>query len=59
MRALLSPALVELVTPVVLGLRPSLHAAARKVGTLPVPLHDKVSHTEPGVLWTLVQRRTP
>ena len=45
-------------TLVVLGLRPSLHAAARKAEHLPVSLaalHGKVNRTEPGVLRALVQ----
>ena len=49
-----------------LGLRPSLHAAARQMPTLPVSvtaLYDKVNHTEPGVMRALVrgsgERLTP
>jgi len=41
-----------------LGLRPSLHAAARQMPALPVSLaslYDKVNHTEPGVLRALVR----
>lgn len=49
---------VELMTLVSLGLRPSLHAAARQMDTLPVSLaslYDKVNHTEPGIRQALVQ----
>jgi IS4 transposase len=57
-RELLFSTVVELMTLVSLGLRPSLHAAARQKGTLPVSLtslYDKVNHTEPGILRALVQ----
>ncbi len=50
--------MVELTTLVSLGLRPSLHAAARQMPSLPVSLaslYDKVNHTEPGVLRALVR----
>ncbi len=50
--------IVELPTLACLGLRPSLHAAARQMANLPVSLaslHDKVNHTEPGVLRALVR----
>ena len=49
---------VELTTLVSLGMRPSLHAAARQMPALPVllePLHDEVNHTEPGILRALVR----
>ena len=52
-RELLFSTVVELATLVSLGLRPSLHAAARQMPALPVSLaclHDKVNRTEPGVL---------
>jgi len=52
-RELLFSTVVELTTLVSLGLRPSLHAPARQMPTLPVSLaslYDKVNHTEPGVL---------
>ncbi len=52
-REMLFSTLVELTTLVSLGLRPSLHAAARQMPLLPVSLaslYDKVNHTEPGVL---------
>ena len=55
-RELLFSTVVELMTLVVLGLRPSLHAAARR-SDLPVSLtalHDKINHTEPEVLRALV-----
>jgi IS4 transposase len=57
-RELLFSTVVELTTLVSLGLRPSLHAAARQLPALPVSLarlYDKVNHTEPGVLRALVR----
>ncbi len=57
-RELLFSTVVELMTLVVLGLRPSLHAAARKMDGLPVSLtalYDKVNRTEPAVLRALVR----
>ena len=57
-RELLFSTVVELITLVSLGLRPSLHAAARQMPALPVSLaclYDKVNHTEPGVLRALVR----
>lgn len=57
-RELLFSTVVELMTLVVLGLRPSLHAAARRSENLPVSLtalYDKVNRTEPAVLRALVQ----
>src|ERR1700755_2631418 len=57
-RELMFSTVVELMTLVSLGLRPSLHAAARQMGDLPVSLaslYDKVNHTEPGILRALVQ----
>jgi len=57
-RELLFSTVVELTTLVSLGLRPSLHAAARQMPSLPVSLaslYDKVNHTEPGVLRALVR----
>jgi len=57
---------VELMTLVSLGLRPSLHAAARRLDTLPVSLtalYDKVNRTERAILRALVRgsakRRPP
>jgi hypothetical protein len=55
-RELLFSTVVELVTLVSLGLRPSLHAAARRMETLPVTLaalYDKVNRTEPAILRAL------
>ncbi len=53
-RELLFSSVVELMTLVTLGLRPSLHAAARKMADrLPVSLaalYAKVKRTEPGLL---------
>src|ERR1700739_3928918 len=58
-RELLFSTVVELMTLVTLGLRPSLHAAARKMDReLPVSLaalYDKVKRTEPAILRALVQ----
>jgi IS4 transposase len=57
-RELLFSTVVELTTLVSLGLRPSLHAAARQMPTLPVSLgslYDKVNHTEPTILRALVR----
>jgi IS4 transposase len=57
-RELLFSTVVELTTLVSLGLRPSLHAAARQMPTLPVSLaslYDKVNHTEPAILRALVR----
>jgi IS4 transposase len=57
-RELMFSTVVELMTLVSLGLRPSLHAAARQMDDLPVSLtslYDKVNHTEPGILQALVQ----
>lgn len=58
-RELLFSSVVELMLLVTLGLRPSLHAAARKMARqLPVSLaalYAKVQRTEPAVLRALVQ----
>ena len=57
-RELLFSTVVELMTLVSLGLRPSLHAAARTLETLPVSLtalYDQVNRTEPGLLRALVR----
>lgn len=57
-RELMMSTVVELMMLVSLGLRPSLHAAARKMQQLPVSLaalYDKVNRTEPAVLRALVQ----
>jgi len=58
-RELLFSSVVELMLLVTLGLRPSLHAAVRKLTErLPVSLaalYAKVQRTEPGVLRALVQ----
>jgi len=57
-RELMFSAIVELMTLVTLGLRPSLHAAARKMENLPVSLaalYDKVKRTEPAALRGLVR----
>ena len=57
-RELLFSTVIELVTLVCLGLRPSLHAAARAMPTLPVTLaalYDKVNRTEPAILRALVR----
>ena len=52
-RELLFFAMVELTMLVSLGLRPSLHAAARQMPAPPVSLaslYDKANHAEPGML---------
>lgn len=57
-RELLFSTVVELMTLVCLGVRPSLHAAARQMTDLPVSLaslYDKVNHTEPAILRALVR----
>jgi len=57
-RELMFSTIVELMTLVTLGLRPSLHAAARKMDTLPVSvaaLYDKLRRPEPAVLRGLVR----
>jgi hypothetical protein len=56
-RELLFSTVVGLTLLVSLGLRPSLHAAARQMPKLPVSLaslYDKVNHTEPAILRALV-----
>lgn len=56
-RELLFSTIVELMSLVSQGLRPSLHAAARQMDDLPVSLaalYDKVSRTEPALLRALV-----
>jgi IS4 transposase len=56
-RELLFSTVVDLVTLVSLGLRPSLHAAAKQAKDFPVSLaalYDKVKRTEPAVLRGLV-----
>jgi IS4 transposase len=56
-REVLFSTVVELVSLVSLGLRPSLHAAARKADNLPVSLaalYEKVNRTEPAILRALV-----
>jgi len=56
-RELLFSTIIELMSLVSLGLRPSLHAAARQMDDLPVSLaalYDKVSRTEPALLRALV-----
>ncbi|HEU4405987.1 MAG TPA: IS4 family transposase [Polyangiaceae bacterium] len=57
-RELLFSTVVDLMSLVALGLRPSLHAAAQKVRDLPVSLaalYDKVNHVEPSVVRALVR----
>ena len=58
-RELLFSTVVKLTSLVSLGLRPSLHAAAKKEADLPVSiaaLYDKVRHTEPAILRQLVRQ---
>jgi IS4 transposase len=57
-RELLFSTVIELTMLVSLGLRPSLHAAARQMETLPVSmtaLYDKIKRTEPAILQALVR----
>lgn len=57
-RELLFSTVVELMSLVALGLRPSLHAAAQKMADLPVSLtalYDKVNRVEPNVIQALVR----
>jgi IS4 transposase len=57
-RELLFSTVVELMSLVALGLRPSLHAAAQKARELPVSLaalYDKVNRTEPALVQALVR----
>lgn len=65
-RELLFSTIIKLMSLVSLGLKPSLHAAARQLEDLPVSLaalYDKISRTEPALLRALVtgsaQRLTP
>jgi IS4 transposase len=57
-RELLFSTVVDLMSLVALGLRPSLHAAAQKANDLPVSitaLYDKVNRVEPAVVQALVR----
>jgi IS4 transposase len=57
-RELCFSTVVDLMSLVALGLRPSLHAAAQKVADLPVSitaLYDKVNRVEPNVVQALVR----
>lgn len=57
-REVLFSTVVDLMSLVALGLRPSLHAAAKKAHALPVSitaLYDKVNRTDPSVVRALVQ----
>jgi IS4 transposase len=57
-RQLLFSTVVELMSVVAVGLRPSLHAAAKASQTLPVSvqaLYDKIKRTDPALVRTLVQ----
>ena len=57
-RELLFSTVVDLMSLVALGLRPSLHAAAQKAQDLPVSitaLYDKVNRVEPNVVQALVR----
>jgi IS4 transposase len=56
-RELLFSTTVEIMSLVAVGLRPSLHAAARECPELPVSvqaLYDKIKRTEPGLVRALV-----
>jgi hypothetical protein len=57
-RELLFSTTVEIMSLVAVGLRPSVHAAAKASPALPVSitaLYDKLSRTEPGLVRALVQ----
>jgi len=57
-RELLFSTTVEIMSLVAVGLRPSVHAAAKASPALPVSitaLYDKISRTEPGLVRALVQ----
>ena len=57
-RELLFSSVVEIMSVVAMGLRPSLHAAAKAYAKLPVSftaLYDKINHTDPSVIRALVQ----
>jgi IS4 transposase len=57
-REVLFSTVVDVMALVALGLRPSLHAAAKSYKDLPVSitaLYEKVNHVEPAVLQALVQ----
>jgi IS4 transposase len=57
-RELLFSSVVEIMSVVAMGLRPSLHAAAKAYAGLPVSvtaLYDKINHTDPSVIRALVQ----
>jgi IS4 transposase len=57
-RELLFSSVVEIMSVVSMGLRPSLHAAAKADAGLPVSvtaLYDKINHTDPSVIRALVQ----
>ena len=57
-RDLLFSSVVEIMSVVAVGLRPSVHAAAKRYLALPVSmtaLYDKINHTDPAVVRALVQ----
>jgi IS4 transposase len=57
-RELLFSSVVEVMSVVAMGLRPSLHAAAKAYAGLPVSitaLYDKINHTDPSVIRALIQ----
>lgn len=57
-RELLFSSVVEIMSVVAMGLRPSLHAAAKAYARLPVSitaLYDKINHTDPSVIRALIQ----
>lgn len=57
-RELLFSTTVEIMSVVAVGLRPSVHAAAKACKDLPVSitaLYDKINHTEPDIVRALVQ----
>jgi IS4 transposase len=57
-RELLFSSVVEIMSVAAMGLRPSLHAAAKAYAELPVSLtalYDKINHTDPSVIRAPVQ----
>lgn len=57
-RELLFSSVVEIMSVVAMGLRPSLHAAAKAYAELPVSvtaLYNKINHTDPSVIRALIQ----
>lgn len=57
-RELFFSSTIEIMSVVAMGLRPSLHAAAKAYANLPVSitaLYDKINHTDPAVIRALIE----